>query len=719
MAHSSLFELPTEILLEISRLLPLKSLNALSQSCKIAHVRINPILYELDARSPLRWALYWSCIVGSVPTATMSIACGSSIDQYCDVRLLRAWEPTCPVGHPWEHSLLDVALRRRHGDVVDLLSKHGAKVTNWFTPRDLIANNQQEDFVKIITQLQAQTDINRSEDMSMCSTAIRANRADLFTLCWDIFAKWASQEGKERCFANALRAAVTVGSLFFVQAVLEIASDLNPDHANRLLLQVWLQSAQTCTRDGEAVFQYLDDAYPFLAEAFSDDPEADIFCMACRVGNIAVADRLLQLGPLIEVDFDAWPLGAAIKAGSLEMVKFLVTHRSPRRRPGSPKRYAAEYEAIHSGSVEILEYLLRQTGDLNTINEDGDAIHAAIRGRQTSMLQYMLSRGLGIPENAFKYLFFSDLSLPSIEMVSLLLEHGADPNFAETGRGPIPLKDIFWLLSESDPCADTHQEAILQMMQLPVSSGARFEDAISDGYTVARSFCSANDQVKQYLFQQQPILDMLDTESSEILYIACSQRNIKVVQFLLDRGANATQPNRLGRTPLELTLNEYPRLGSSSIEIAKLLLAYGDRSRFTTTCAVKQICEGSVWAPDVQTLRLLLDNDPSSAALGFHWGSTALHAAARGGNALCAKMMLEAGADVNAVDGYGQLPIDLAVEASAVIMDTSEPTTFTSASITMIRLLLEYGSALGRIELEAEHFAAIPELRKYIRRLAR
>lgn len=36
------------------------------------------------------WALYWSCITGSLRIATLSIAAGSPVDQLCDLRLARA-----------------------------------------------------------------------------------------------------------------------------------------------------------------------------------------------------------------------------------------------------------------------------------------------------------------------------------------------------------------------------------------------------------------------------------------------------------------------------------------------------------------------------------------------------------------------------------------------------------------------------------------------------
>lgn len=708
MAHSSLFKLPPEIFLEISRKLSLNSVNALAQCCKPTYERINPILYRLDAKSPLRWALYWSCIVGNVSTAAISIASGSPIDQYCDAQLARPWEPTWRDGYSWESSPLDVALRRRHREVVNLLRRNGAKVTNWFTLEDLVVDIQPEDFVGIISQLRSQSYLNGLENLSLYRTVIEQNRVDLLPLCWDTLTRGASLERKEECFRDGLMAAIRIGSLAFVQAVIEIASEASSNHFNRSLQQVWLWSASISTGDGEAVFQYLDETYPFLAQTSNNGLQAWTFCAACRAGNITVANRLLQLGPLTLVSYDSWPLGAAIHAKRLEMVKFLLTRGSPRIRPDFEEQYEAEYEAVRLGSIEILEYLLSQTGDLSTINEDDEAIHAAVEARQTTMLEYMLSKGLRIPESGFKSLFSMESRLPPIEMVNLLLENGADPNLE-----PAPLAGIIKLVALEDArWANLDHEAALKMMKLLVSYGARFEHAVSDCHAVARSLCSVNESVKQYLFQQQPVLDAVDAELTLILCYSCSKQDAKVVQLVLDRGADATPPNPIHfyGTPLDSVFSS-PFRGEDSIDVVKRLVAHGDMSRFTTTCAVFQLCADSTRAPEVQSLRLLLNNDPSSAALGTYHGRTALHAASRAGNALCVKTLLEAGADVEAIETWeGLLPIDEAFQLGGHRMR------FSSKQATVIRLLLEYGSPIGRTELRAEHFAAIPELRKYIKR---
>lgn len=185
MNQSGIFKLPAEVLLEISQKLSLKSLNALCRSCKTTHQRINPILYELDAKSPLRWALYWSCIVGNVSTAAISIASGSPIDQYCDAQLARPWEPTWMDPVFWESSPLDIALRRRHHEVVELLRQNGAKATSWYILEQLIADVQQEEFLTIIAQLRSQPYTHEFEEMSLYSIAVENKRSDLLPYFWN------------------------------------------------------------------------------------------------------------------------------------------------------------------------------------------------------------------------------------------------------------------------------------------------------------------------------------------------------------------------------------------------------------------------------------------------------------------------------------------------------------------------------------------------------
>ena len=66
---------------------------------------------------------------------------------------------------------------------------------------------------------------------------------------------------------------------------------------------------------------------------------------------------------------------------------------------------------------------------------------------------------------------------------------------------------------------------------------------------------------------------------------------------------------------------------------------------------------------DEARLKALLDDDPSIASREQPYGMTPLHWAARAGSAECANLLLDAGADVNALTKVHRAPLHLAAEA--------------------------------------------------------
>jgi uncharacterized protein len=118
--------------------------------------------------------------------------------------------------------------------------------------------------------------------------------------------------------------------------------------------------------------------------------------------------------------------------------------------------------------------------------------------------------------------------------------------------------------------------------------------------------------------------------------------DIEKVQLLLGKGADVNARSNIGRTPLLIAV-----LYDGSFEVARLLIEKGadatarDKLGFT-------VLEGAAQGNDTATLRLVLAHGADVKAKDGV-GTTALMAAARNGNAETVKLLLANGSDVNAV----------------------------------------------------------------------
>lgn len=130
---------------------------------------------------------------------------------------------------------------------------------------------------------------------------------------------------------------------------------------------------------------------------------------------------------------------------------------------------------------------------------------------------------------------------------------------------------------------------------------------------------------------------------------------------------------------------------------------------------------------NVQSLKALLDEDPTLIGAKGLWERTPLHAAAYAGQVECARLLIERGADVNARDGlHSETPLFPAVEmhgssshegalacarlllehgADPNARDThrSQTALFSVCSLEMLLLLKEYGADLDVVSDEDQY----------------
>lgn len=149
------------------------------------------------------------------------------------------------------------------------------------------------------------------------------------------------------------------------------------------------------------------------------------------------------------------------------------------------------------------------------------------------------------------------------------------------------------------------------------------------------------------------LLNLKPKERDQLLLNATEQGNVTVVKSLLELGANTSERDDLGSTPLlRASYN-------GNLEIAQLLIDSGadleDKDEFGNTPLF--------WATlnsHFEICKMLLDNGANVNARSES-GGTALHLAAFYGDLSIAKLLVERGADINVVDDNGRTPREDAI----------------------------------------------------------
>jgi ankyrin repeat protein/truncated hemoglobin YjbI len=129
--------------------------------------------------------------------------------------------------------------------------------------------------------------------------------------------------------------------------------------------------------------------------------------------------------------------------------------------------------------------------------------------------------------------------------------------------------------------------------------------------------------------------------SGKLLTLAVVMNRVDMVKLLIDHGADVARTEYLGR------------LDDAERPVADLLIAHGKK---VPAWMLPRACRPDVSTNEVHRVKVLLDYGASLDDRG-RYGVTALHYAVRGGKLPLIKLLLQRGADVNALDGDSLTPL--------------------------------------------------------------
>ena len=380
---------------------------------------------------------------------------------------------------------------------------------------------------------------------------------------------------------------------------------------------------------------------------------------------------------------------AAITAAQRELVKLCAGHGV-----GKTLRNRALAEAFKSGQWDtVVEFVERGVKTAETCAENGFRLNDRVFCGRTILHEVIVCKR-------------------SVEVVSLLLQAGADPDVADTfGETALhaAVKRGFWslirLLLRYSKAAGKIASTLIQKQQ----DIASFITAYRPGRTLLHVLCEeGQEDIVELLLQAGADPDAADTLGETTLHAAVERGFWSLLRLLLryskaagkiastqirkqQDNASFISAYRPGKTLLHVLCEE------GQEDIVELLLQAGADPDVADTfgetaldVAVKRgfwsllrlLLRYSKAAGKIASTQIRKQQDNASFISAYRPGKTLLHVLCEEGQADIVKLLLQAGADPDVADTFGETALDVAVKRG-----------FWS----LLRLLLRYSKAAGKI----------------------
>lgn len=317
------------------------------------------------------------------------------------------------------------------------------------------------------------------------------------------------------------------------------------------------------------------------------------------------------------------PLMAAVAENRYEAVATLIAHGADVNQQDSSNRHSL-FIAVEKGYPALVDLLIRSGADVEkgprALGTEQTMVHLIAKNAYKEILPQLYSAGanLNAVDGAGQTALFKASESRDLEKINLLLDYGADPNFAnKAGKRPIDA-----LLTNSSWTNVSMKEAVLAL----IARGADVNLAPSPSV------------------QSAP------------LHIAARSNYPDLVNVLLDNGAIIDQPERVtGATAWLLAVGAGKSLLAKQLEKRGADVMKRDSKDHSV---LHMAAQGG--ADDI--LKAFLADERFKAAIDARdaEGRTPLHIATRLQKNSAAELLLDKGANPLAVDHEGKTPLHYA-----------------------------------------------------------
>lgn len=684
---ASLAGLPLEIRLQIARQVDrLKDHSALARCSQDFYRSLNPALYKEDAERLDRWALPWACVNGSVATAAKAMEAGSPADS------LHQHPPRLDEGK-WElMSMLDIAFLGKHVEVVELLLRNGATLK--CVDNKVFMMDANEELLRAFLPYLGEG--KWCQRHKLAGIALSTGQEKLFEILVSSISDLQDED-----FRQWPRLALQGASLALFQKVTELGLDASLNHREKR--EAWMGVHLANSSRPVELAQFVRSRWPSVAA--SEEFYLHEF-FASAAGNAELLKWVWEERVQVTGRLQTKPYGCmdmAIKSKNLETVEFCLG-------PVTATNSALFLRACAEGTPEIVRAFIREGANPHYVSEyDGTtALRAAGAAGKNDIIQCLLDYDVQVPENIF---FLAQMSYQrclfpyNLEVAKQLLARGA----AVVSEYPTPYeRPLIIAVCEQAVRGVFDDETAIGLVQLLLDNGADVNDRVanvfvwqadarshlaSTGHTSPiREASRGSPRLVQFLIDNGADALAKNAKGYTALHQACHSRNLEVARLLLDIGANPnakTNPERT--TPLIAACTEYrpPKTINRQIKlynVVQLLLQRGADPNTKTNKGLTPLhLLASGHCLDLRCFDLLLAYGADINAKD-KFGATPLHMACRSQDAVLVRALLVAGADVNGTDNNGRS----AIGYSSPSLDRERHTA------AVIDVLLSFGAELNQ-----------------------
>lgn len=422
--------------------------------------------------------------------------------------------------------------------------------------------------------------------------------------------------------------------------------------------------------------------------------------MAATHGYLELLELFLQHDVNVNIrnSFAMTPLlSAVVNNGGADVVQLLLSHgadidavnihgftalhhasfRKDSRIVELLLQKGADYDAITSGgwsplaiaankrNWDYVRLLLRHNADPTAGDEYNQVITAAVEDGEVDILRRVLRRVNHIERSGRRSPLYAAAISGREDMVTMLLDHGADVNFIDPH-------------ASGGTLGAAVAKNSLKLAQMLLEAGANVDLPRSPSQRTplidALDFDHA--EMAQMLIDHGADINAVTSEGGSALHYAASRGLSSLVLQCLQGGAKTEVPLvEDGRTPLFWAMRSY------NLSVVKHLLDFGASTSAITTFQ-RTLAMDACQLGFVEVLPLLLERHNNVDARQQE-GWTVLHLAANGfegherppltkdfdarrRDLTAAEILLSRGADIEAISGDGRTPLHLAAQAGSI-----------------------------------------------------
>jgi len=427
---------------------------------------------------------------------------------------------------------------------------------------------------------------------------------------------------------------------------------------------------------------------------------------ACKDGDLAKVTQAVDNGADVNTKSpdDFTPLFIAVQNKHKPIVEYLLSKGARIDEKSGPKGCTALYQACFDGSLDIVTVLVDAGADVNLKSSHGYApLFVAVQEKHKPIVEYFLSKGAHIDEKngpngqtALLKVCFGG----SLDIATVLVDAGADVNLKST-QGFAPLFAAV---------QNKHKPVVEYLL----TKGAHINEKNGQtGLTALYKACvDGSLDIATVLLDAGADVNLKSTQGYTPLYAAVQSKHKPVVEYLLSKGASIDE--KLG--PLGLTAF-YKASIDGSLDIAKVLVDAGADINMKSTEGYTPLFV-AVQNKHKPVVEYLISKGARIDEKNGQNNDTALHKACVTGSLEVVKILVDAGADINAVNKQGETPNDFAVENNhqSIVdyLESLQPpwTGFTQSDISKFDTIFETEGEAP----PAANYACCPVCLKFVER---